>query len=119
MKAKTDYDKENSNWMIELSTTTKVTTIPTFDILVKLYFLPKDTIYSFSYCMLQPFVTTTIVFVVIGVCGEIDNKFELLVVDKSSLENIQIVRFLKSSFLKNIVFSFFQLELMLNLFGCR
>ncbi len=118
MKAKTNYDKGDFNWMIELSTTTKVTTIPTFDIIVKLYFLPKDTICSFYRYMLQPFATITIVFVVIGVRGEIDNKFELLVVDESSLEDIQIVRFLKSSFFKNIVFSFFQLELMLHLFGC-
>jgi hypothetical protein len=119
MKAKTDYDKGDFNWKIELSTTTKVTTIPTFDIPVKLYFLPKYTICSFSRCMLQPFVTTTIFFVVIGVRGEIDNKFELLVVAKSSLKDIQIVRFFKSSFFLNIVFNFFQLELMLHLFGCR
>jgi len=64
--------------------------------------------------MFQPFATTTIVFVVIGVCGEIDSKFELLVANGSSSEDIQIV-----SFLKNNAFGFFQLELMLHLFGCR
>jgi hypothetical protein len=41
--------------------------------------------------MIQPFVTTTIVFVVIGVHGEIDIKFELLVVDRSNPKDIQIV----------------------------
>jgi hypothetical protein len=79
--------------MIELSTTTKVRTIPTFDPPLKLHFMPKDTIRSFSRLMLQPFVTTTIAFVVIGVRGEIDSKFELLVYDGSSLEDIQIVSF--------------------------
>jgi hypothetical protein len=43
--------------------------------------------------MFQPFVTTTIVFVVIEVCGEIDSKFELLVVDGNNPKNIQIVGF--------------------------
>jgi len=42
VKAKIDYDKGDFDWTIELSTTTKVTTIPTFDPLVKLHFLPKD-----------------------------------------------------------------------------
>jgi hypothetical protein len=79
--------------MIELSIATKVTTIPTFDPFVKLHFLLKDTIRSFSRYMFQPFVTTTIAFVIIGVHGEIDNKFELLVADGSNPENIQIVSF--------------------------
>jgi hypothetical protein len=91
MKAKIDYDKGNYDWMIELSTSTKVTTILAFDPLVKLHFLPKDTICSFSCHMIQLFVTTTIVFVVIGVHGEIDIKFELLVVDRSNPKDIQIV----------------------------
>jgi hypothetical protein len=56
---------------------TKVTTILAFDLPVKLHFLPKDTICSFSCHMIQPFFTTIIVFVVIGVHGEIDSKFEL------------------------------------------
>lgn len=43
--------------------------------------------------MLQPFATTIIVFAIIGVCSEIDNKFELLVVDGSSTEDVQIVDF--------------------------
>jgi hypothetical protein len=47
MKVKTYYDKGDSDWMIKLSTTTKVTTIPTFDHLEKLHFLPKDTIRNF------------------------------------------------------------------------
>jgi hypothetical protein len=41
--------------------------------------------------MLQPFITMTITFVIIGVHGEIDGKFELLVVDGTSLKGIQIV----------------------------
>jgi hypothetical protein len=51
MTAKTNYDKGNSNWTIELSTAIKVTIIPTFNPLVKLHFLPKDTIYNFSHHM--------------------------------------------------------------------
>jgi hypothetical protein len=43
--------------------------------------------------MLQPFATTTIAFVVIGVRGEIDNKVELLVIDGNNLKDIQIVSF--------------------------
>jgi hypothetical protein len=84
MKAKIDYDKRYSDWTIELSTTTKVTTILAFDPLVKLHFMPKDIIHSFSCHMLQPFATTTIVFAVIRMCGEIDSKFELLVADGNS-----------------------------------
>ncbi len=52
MKVKTYYDKGDSNCTIKLSTTIKLTTIPTFDPLVKLHFLPKDTIRSFSHHML-------------------------------------------------------------------
>jgi hypothetical protein len=48
MEAKTNYDEGDFDWTIELSTTTKVTTIPTFDPHQKLHFLPKDTIRSFS-----------------------------------------------------------------------
>jgi hypothetical protein len=93
VQAKTNYDKGDSDWTIELSTTTKLTTILAFDLLLKLHFLPKDTIHGFSHRMFQPFPTTTIVFVVIGMCGEIDSKFELLVVNWSSQEDIQIVSF--------------------------
>jgi hypothetical protein len=88
IKAKFDYDKGDSNWAIELFTTTKVTTILPFYPTVKLIFHPKDTISNFGRCMLQLFVTMTITFVVIGVHGEIDGKFELLVVDGTSLEDI-------------------------------
>ncbi len=79
VKAKIDYDKGDFDWMIELSTTTKMITIPTFGPCVKLHFLPKDTIHNFSCCMFQPFATTSIAFVVIRMHGEIDSKFELLV----------------------------------------
>ncbi len=91
VKAKIDYDKGYYNQKIELSTTTKMKTIPTFDPLVKLHFLLKDTICNFSFRMLQQFATTTIVFVIIGVCGDINSKFELLVVDENNLKNIQII----------------------------
>jgi hypothetical protein len=70
-----------------------VTTISAFDLLVKLHFLSKDTIHNFSSHMLQLFVITTTTFVVIGVCGEIDSKFQLLVVEENSPKNIQIVFF--------------------------
>jgi len=93
MKAKIDYDKGDSNWTIKLSIAIKVTTILAFDHLVKLHFLPKDTIRSFSHCVFQPFATTTIVFVVIGVCDEIDSKFELLVANGNNPKDIQIVSF--------------------------
>jgi hypothetical protein len=79
--------------MIKLSTTTKVTTILAFDLTMMLHFLPKDTILNFSHCVFQLFATTTIAFVVIGVHDEIDNKFELLVVDGNSPKNIEIVSF--------------------------
>ncbi len=79
--------------MIELAIATKVTTIPTFDLPMKLHFLLKDTIRSFSHCMMQPFATTTIAFIVIRVHGEIDNKFEQLIIDESSPKDIQIVSF--------------------------
>jgi hypothetical protein len=49
--------------------------------------------------------------------GEIDNKFELLIADGSSPKDIQIGSFWKSRFFENIVFGFFQLELMVHLFG--
>jgi hypothetical protein len=48
MEAKTNYDEGDFDWTIELSTTTKATTIPTFDPHQKLHFLPKDMIRSFS-----------------------------------------------------------------------
>jgi hypothetical protein len=41
--------------------------------------------------MLEPFATMTIAFVVIGVCGDINGKFELFVVDGTSPKDIQIV----------------------------
>jgi len=43
--------------------------------------------------VVQPFVITTIAFVVIGMCGEIDSKFQLLVAEESNPQNIQIVKF--------------------------
>jgi hypothetical protein len=89
VKAKRDYD-----WTLELSIATKVTTILAFDPFVKLHFLPKDTICNFSHPMFQPFITTTIVFYGIGMCGEIDNKFELLVADESNPKNIQFLYYI-------------------------
>jgi hypothetical protein len=82
MKAKKNYNLFFFDWTIEVSANTKLKTILVFDALVKLHFMSKDTIHSFSHHMLQRFTTTTVAFDVIGVCGEIDNKFELLVVEK-------------------------------------
>jgi hypothetical protein len=91
VKAKTNYDKGDYDWMIKLSIATKVTTILAFDLFMKLQFLSKYIIRNFSHRMPKPFTTITIAFVVVGVCGEIDNKFELLLVDGNILEDIQIV----------------------------
>jgi hypothetical protein len=52
--------------------------------------------------MLKPFVITTIVFIVIGVHGEIDNKFELLVPNRTNLEDIY--KFLKIKLFKKHCF---------------
>jgi hypothetical protein len=41
--------------------------------------------------MLQPFATYTFVVTVIGVRGEVDQKFELLVADGHDVEDIQVV----------------------------
>jgi hypothetical protein len=91
VKAKTNYDKGDYDWTIKLSIATKVTTILTFDPFMELHFLLKDIIHSFFRHMLKPFTTIMIAFVIIGVCGEIDSKFELLLVDGNNLEDIQIV----------------------------
>jgi hypothetical protein len=48
MKVKTNYDKGDFDWTIELSTATKMTTILAFYPLVTLHFLPKNIIHSFS-----------------------------------------------------------------------
>jgi len=76
---------------MELSTTTKVIIVPCFDLFIKILFHPKDIINSFGLCMLQPFTTTTIAFAIIGVCSEIYEKFELLVVNGISPKGIQIM----------------------------
>ncbi len=49
MKVKINYNKEDYNWTIEVSTDIKVKTILAFDCLVKLHFMSKDTIHSFSH----------------------------------------------------------------------
>jgi hypothetical protein len=53
-----NYDKGNFDWTIELCTSTKMTTISTFDPLVKLHFLPKTQFVAFpaicSSPLLQP-----------------------------------------------------------------
>lgn len=91
IKGEYDYDKTYSNWTMDLSTTSKVIIVPPFDLFIKLFFHPKDIISSFGVCMLQPFTTTTIAFVIIGVCGEINEKFELLVANETSPKGIQII----------------------------
>ncbi len=106
MNAKTNYDKGHFAWTTELSTTTKITTISTFDFLVKLHFLSKDTIHNFSCHMFPLFIITTIAFVVIRVCGEIDSKFQLLVVEKSSPKKFKLYFFENKDF-ENLFFWYF------------
>jgi hypothetical protein len=48
MKAKIDYDKGDFDWMIELFIATKMKTISSCDLPIKLHFLPKDAICNFS-----------------------------------------------------------------------
>ena len=48
--------------------------------------------------MLQPFVTSTIVVTVIGVRGEVDQKFELLVAYRHDAEDIQVVSIFSTLF---------------------
>jgi hypothetical protein len=47
VKVKTNYDKGDFDWMIELSTTTKVITILAFDCPVKLHFCKKTQFVTF------------------------------------------------------------------------
>ncbi len=65
MKAKIDYDKGYFDWMIELSTSTKVITIPTFDHPMKLHFLPKDNIHNFFCHMLQPLLQPPLILLLL------------------------------------------------------
>ncbi len=48
--------------------------------------------------MLQPFATSTLVITVIGVRGEVDQKFELLVADGHDAEDIQVVSIFSNLF---------------------
>jgi hypothetical protein len=65
-----------------------MTIVPPFNPPIKKKFHPKDTINNFGKYMLQPFITTTIAFIAIGVHVEIDGKFELLVANGTSPQNI-------------------------------
>ncbi len=91
MRNRSDYDKGYSDWTIHISTATKVFEIPPFDPPIKLFFHVSDTIRFFARRMLQPFATSTLVIIVIVVRGEVDQKFELLVVDIHDAEDIQVV----------------------------
>jgi hypothetical protein len=84
VKAKSNYEKGDLDWTIELSTTTEVTIVLPFDPPIKLFFHLKDIINSFGRHMFQPFATTTIAFAIIDVHGEINGKFELLVANGTS-----------------------------------
>ena len=88
---RSDYDKGDLDWTIDISTAAKVSDIPPFDPPIKLFFHVSDSIRSFTWRMLQPFVTSTLVVTVIGVRGEVDQKFELLVADGHDAEDIQVV----------------------------
>ena len=91
MRGRSDYDKGNSDWTIDISTATKVSEILPFDPPIKLFFYVSDTIRSFARQMLQPFATSTLAVTVIGVRGEVDQKFEILVADGYDAEDIQVV----------------------------
>ena len=65
--------------------------IPPSDPPIKLFFHVLDSIHSFARRMLQPFATSTLVVTVIGVRGEVYQKFELHVVDGHDAEDIQVV----------------------------
>ena len=91
VRGRSDYDKENSDWTIDISTATKAYEIPPFDPLIKLFFHVSDTIRSFERQMLQPFATSTLVGTVIGVRGKVNQKFELLVANGHDAEDIQVV----------------------------
>ena len=91
MRGRSDYDKGDSDWTIDISTVTKVFEIPPLDPSIKLFFHVSDTIRSFARRMLLPFATSTLVVTVIGVRGEVDQKFKLLVVDGHDVEDIQVV----------------------------
>jgi hypothetical protein len=90
IKGKFDYHKEDLDWTIELFIATKMTIVPPFNPPIKLVFHPKDTINNFGKCMLQPFTTTTIAFIVIGVHGEIDGKFEMFVANGTSPKTFRL-----------------------------
>ena len=91
VRSRSDYDNGDLDWTIDISTATKVSKIPPFDPPIKLFFHVSDSIRSFARRMLQPFVTSTLVVTVIGVRGEVDRKFELLVADGHDAEDIQLV----------------------------
>ena len=91
MRGRSDYDNGDSNWTIDISTSTKVSKIPPFDHPIKFFFHVSDTIRSFAQRMLQPFVTSTLVVTVIGVREEVNQKFELLVADGHDAEDMQVV----------------------------
>lgn len=57
VKCKSNNDKGDLDWTIEPSIATKMTIIPPFDPLIKLFSHPMDIINSFGYQMLQPFTT--------------------------------------------------------------
>jgi hypothetical protein len=78
-------------WTIDISTATKVSEIPSFYPSIKLFFHVLDAIRSFARWILQPFATSTLVVNVIGVRGEVDQKFELLVADGHDAKDIQVV----------------------------
>ena len=91
VRGQSDYDKGDSDWIIDIPTATKISEIPPFDPPIKHFFHVSDTIRSFARQMLQPFATSTLAITVIGVRGEVDQKFELLVVDIHDAEDIQVV----------------------------
>ena len=91
VRGRSNYDKGDSDWTIDISTATKVSEILPFDPPIKYFFHISSTICFFARRMLQMFVTSTLVVTVIGVRGKVDQKFELLIADGHNVENIQVV----------------------------
>jgi hypothetical protein len=98
VRGRTYYDKEDSDWTIDISTATKVYEILPFDPPIKFFLYVSDTIRSFARRMLQSFVTSTFVVTIIGMKREVYQKIELLVVDGHDVGEIQVVSISRTLF---------------------
>jgi hypothetical protein len=98
-RGRSGYDKGDLDWTIDISTATKVFEIPPFDPPIKLFFHVSYTIRSFARQMFQSFATSTLDVTVIGMRGDVDQKFELLVADGHDVEDIKVVSISRTLFL--------------------